>query len=82
VNRERLFGTVLHTPCDNVRVADNPTGAFSNGRSLGVLAAGARTASGLSYGKTQSEAVSEELPRTVSATLPLGELNVVQAPVP
>jgi hypothetical protein len=34
---------------------------------------------GYSYGNTQKEAVSEELRRTVSATLPLGELKVVQS---
>ena len=32
------------------------------------------------YGKTQSAAVSEELLRTVSATLPLGESNALQSP--
>ena len=35
---------------------------------------------GPSYGKMHSEAVSEELLRTVNATLPLGELNVLQSP--
>ena len=33
-----------------------------------------------SYGEMHSEAVSEELLRTVSATLPFGELNVLQSP--